>query len=80
MSKVTFDYSKAAPFIQEQEVESMKKLALDAKDLLVSKTGAGNDFIGWLDLPVSYDKKEIERIKTEVPHDDFEISDRKTMI
>ncbi|MBP3604121.1 MAG: glucose-6-phosphate isomerase [Lachnospiraceae bacterium] len=63
MSKVTFDYSKAAPFIQEQEVESMKKLALDAKDLLVSKTGAGNDFLGWIDLPVDYDKEEFARIK-----------------
>ena len=40
MNKVTFDYSKAAPFIKDHEVESMKKLALDAKDLLVSKTGA----------------------------------------
>ena len=63
MNKVTFDYSKAAPFIQEQEVESMKKLALDAKDLLVSKTGAGNDFLGWIDLPVDYDKEEFDRIK-----------------
>lgn len=63
MSKVTFDYSKAAPFIQEHEVESMKKLALDAKDLLVSKTGAGNDFLGWIDLPVDYDKEEFARIK-----------------
>lgn len=34
MSKVTFDYSKAAPFIKDNEVESMKKLALDAKELL----------------------------------------------
>ena len=42
MSKVTFDYSKAAPFIGDNEVESMKKLALDAKELLVSKKGAGN--------------------------------------
>ena len=63
MSKVTFDYSKAAPFIQEQEVESMKKLALDAKELLVSKTGAGNDFLGWIDLPANYDKEEFDRIK-----------------
>ena len=63
MSKVTFDYSKAAPFIQDQEVESMKKLALDAKELLVSKTGAGNDFLGWIDLPVDYDKEEFDRIK-----------------
>ena len=53
MSKVTFDYSKAASFIQEHEVESMKKLALDAKELLVSKQGAGNDFLGWIDLPVN---------------------------
>ena len=55
MSKVTFDYSKAASFIGENEVESMKKLALDAKEVLVSKSGAGNDFLGWIDLPVDYD-------------------------
>ena len=63
MNKVTFDYSKAAPFIKDHEVESMKKLALDAKELLVSKTGAGNDFLGWIDLPVDYDKEEFGRIK-----------------
>ena len=63
MSKVTFDYSKAASFIKDHEVESMKKLALDAKDLLVSKEGAGNDFLGWIDLPVDYDKEEFDRIK-----------------
>lgn len=63
MSKVTFDYSKAATFIKEHEVEQMKKLALDAKEVLVSKTGAGNDFLGWIDLPVDYDKEEFVRIK-----------------
>ena len=63
MSKVTFDYSKAASFIGENEVESMKKLALDAKEVLVNKTGAGNDFLGWIDLPVNYDKEEFVRIK-----------------
>ncbi|MBO4987926.1 MAG: glucose-6-phosphate isomerase [Lachnospiraceae bacterium] len=62
-NKVTFDYSKAAPFVQEQEVELMKKLALDAKEVLVSKSGAGNDFLGWIDLPVDYDKEEFARIK-----------------
>ena len=35
--KVTFDYSKALSFISEHEVDYMKKLAVDAKDLLVSK-------------------------------------------
>ncbi|NBJ91070.1 glucose-6-phosphate isomerase [Parablautia muri] len=63
MKKVTFDYSKAASFIQDHEVESIKKLALDAKEVLVSKEGAGNDFLGWIDLPVDYDKEEFDRIK-----------------
>lgn len=63
MSKVTFDYSKAAPFVSDNEVEMMKKLALDAKEVLVSKTGAGNDFLGWINLPVDYDKEEFARIK-----------------
>ncbi len=63
MAKVTFDYSKTAQFISADEVNSMKKLALDAKETLVSKNGAGNDFLGWIDLPVNYDKKEFDRIK-----------------
>ncbi len=62
-AKVTFDYSKTGAFISEAEVDYMKKLTLDAKDLLVSKTGAGNDFLGWIDLPVDYDKEEFTRIK-----------------
>lgn len=63
MSKITFDYSKAAGFISEEEVGYMKKLVEDAKELLVSKTGAGNDFLGWIDLPVDYDKEEFARIE-----------------
>ncbi len=62
-NKVTFDYSKATSFISNEEVQSMKKLALDAKEVLVSKSGAGNDFLGWVDLPVNYDKEEFARIK-----------------
>ena len=61
--KVTFDYGKAAPFVSDHEVESMKKLTMDAKELLVSRKGAGNDFLGWIDLPVDYDKEEFDRIK-----------------
>ena len=61
--QVTFDYSKAGSFISQEEIGYMKKLTLDAKDVLVSKSGAGNDFLGWIDLPVDYDKEEFERIK-----------------
>lgn len=63
MSKVTFDYSKAAQFVSAHEVENIKKQALEAKEVLVSKSGAGNDFLGWIDLPVDYDKEEFDRIK-----------------
>ena len=63
MAKVTFDYSKAAGFISGHEVESMKKIALQAKDELLGREGAGNDFLGWIDLPVDYDKEEFARIK-----------------
>ena len=62
-SKVTFDYSKATSFVSENEVDLMKKITMDAKETLVSKTGAGNDFLGWIDLPVAYDKEEFARIK-----------------
>ena len=62
-TKVTFDYSKAAPFVADHEVENMKKLVMDAKELLVSKKGPGNDFLGWIDQPIAYDKEEFARIK-----------------
>lgn len=63
MSKITFDYSKAAGFISEEEIGYMSKLTEEAKERLVSGTGAGNDFTGWLDLPKDYDKEEFARIK-----------------
>lgn len=60
---VTFDYSLANKFISEDEVKSMTEIAAAAKETLVSKKGAGNDFLGWIDLPENYDKEEFERIK-----------------
>ena len=63
MEKVSFDYGKAAGFISQEEVGYMEKLVEDARKVLVSKSGAGNDFLGWLDLPVEYDKEEFARIK-----------------
>ncbi len=63
MDKLTFDYSKVSGFVSTEEVENMKKLVMDAKELLLSKEGAGNDFLGWIDLPVDYDKEEFARIK-----------------
>lgn len=63
MEKVTFNYGKTAGIISEEEISYMSSLVEDAKKQLVSKSGAGNDFLGWLDLPVNYDKEEFARIK-----------------
>ena len=61
--ELVFDYSKTAGFIREEEIVNMKKAVLGAKEVLTEKTGAGNDFLGWIDLPVDYDKDEFDRIK-----------------
>lgn len=62
-TQVTFDYSKTSPFISASEIEKMKKQTLDAKETLLNKSGEGSDFLGWIDLPVNYDKEEFARIK-----------------
>ena len=63
MKKVTFDNSAAKAFVSDAELKNMERIALSAKEELVSKTGAGNDFLGWIDLPTKYNKKEFARIK-----------------
>lgn len=63
MGQVSFDYSKTEGYVHAHEVESMKAITESAKELLLSKKGAGNDYLGWIDLPVDYDKDEFERIK-----------------
>ena len=64
MSKVTFDYSAAKGFITETELKMIESIAENAKAELLNKTGAGNDFLGWIDLPANYDKDEFKRIQT----------------
>ncbi|NLZ81073.1 MAG: glucose-6-phosphate isomerase [Clostridiales bacterium] len=63
MVGIKFDYSKATSFISENEIINMSNLAETAKEALVSKIGAGNEFLGWIDLPINYDKEEFLRIK-----------------
>lgn len=63
MAKVTFDYSKATSFISDEEVRNIVSQTEAARDLLLSGKGAGSDFLGWVNLPVDYDKEEFDRIK-----------------
>lgn len=52
-----------AGFVQQREMDNMIPLMDAANQALLNKTGAGNDFLGWLDLPVNYDKEEFARIQ-----------------
>lgn len=59
--KVIDKYAKA--FINDSEISALTASAEDALDTVLNKDGAGNDFLGWVDLPVNYDKEEFARIK-----------------
>ena len=63
MDTLYFCYKNAQKFIGDHEVESIKPAVLDAAKRLKEKTGDGKDFLGWIDLPVNYDKEEFARIK-----------------
>ncbi len=63
MKNISFDRSGTKSFISEEEFSNMKNIVMQSKEQLVAKSGAGNDFLGWIDLPVNYDKEEFARIK-----------------
>lgn len=63
MKKINLDYSKVFKFIDENELQSIKVEVEKAARVLEEKSGKGNDFLGWLDLPINYDKEEFTRIK-----------------
>ncbi|WP_067725688.1 glucose-6-phosphate isomerase [Oceanobacillus damuensis] len=63
MTHVSFTYDKALKFFNEQEVENLSPFVEAAHHMLHEKTGAGSDFLGWIDLPANYDKEEYARIK-----------------
>ena len=50
-------------FVSAHEIEYMATQAEAARELLLSGKGAGNDFLGWVNLPENYDKEEFARIK-----------------
>ena len=60
---ISLDLSKVAPYLAMTEIDYMEDMVKSAHDKLHNGTGAGNDFLGWIDLPVNYDKDEFARIK-----------------
>jgi glucose-6-phosphate isomerase len=63
MRKLTFDLSGNENFFKTQELELMEKQVQLAESELMSGTGAGSDFLGWVSLPRDYDKEEFARIQ-----------------
>ena len=61
MSKLTLDYSKTG--VSAGELDCFKQQGELAHYMLHNGTGAGSDFLGWIDLPVNYDKEEFARIQ-----------------
>jgi glucose-6-phosphate isomerase len=64
MSKtVKFDYSKALTFVGQHEIDYLAEPVRLAHEQLHNGTGAGSDYLGWIDLPTNYDKEEFARIQ-----------------
>ncbi|OBY78675.1 glucose-6-phosphate isomerase [Paenibacillus sp. KS1] len=61
--KVHFDYSKALAFVSQHEIDYFKEPIRLAHKQLHNKSGAGSDYLGWIDLPSAYDKEEFARIQ-----------------
>lgn len=63
MKQLTFEFSHAMPFVNAHEVDNLAEEVYLAHQRLHQKTGAGRDFLGWVELPSQYDRQEYERIK-----------------
>ena len=58
-----FNSSYAKDFIKENDLKGLEAQVAAAHETVNAKSGLGNDFLGWVDLPVNYDKEEFSRIK-----------------
>ena len=63
MNGIRLDHKKALGFVSEHEIAYFAPQIEAAHTMLHEKNGPGNDFLGWVDLPVNYDKDEFARIE-----------------
>ena len=63
MKTLIFDSTHAHSFLQEHEIQFLADQIEAAARLLERKSGPGNDFLGWLDLPLDYNRLEFEKIQ-----------------
>ena len=60
---ISFNEKYVKPFVGEQELDNISEMVYTADNMLRNKTGAGSDFLGWVDLPDNYDREEFAKIK-----------------
>lgn len=60
---VQFNSKFSEAVVSAQDIKAMEPKAVAALETLHNKSGAGSDFLGWVDLPENYDKEEFARIK-----------------
>lgn len=60
---ISFSYSYAKDFLRENDLKGLEAQVKAAHSTVNEKSGLGNDFLGWVSLPVDYDKEEFARIK-----------------
>lgn len=75
MSHITLDISNVRDYLDIQEIEQLAPFIEEAHKMVHNKTGAGNEYLGWVDQPLNYDREELARIKSSVDkiHSDSDV-------
>lgn len=60
---IRFNEKYLKSFVNEEELDNISEMLHTADNMLRNKTGAGNAFLGWVDLPENYNREEFEKIK-----------------
>ena len=60
---VKVDVKGCSTFVDQAKYSEYVQKAFDAFDVLKNETGAGNDFLGWVNLPEEFDREEFSRLK-----------------
>lgn len=60
---IRFNEKYLKSFVNEEELDNISEMLYTADNMLRNKTGAGNAFLGWVDLPENYNREEFEKIK-----------------
>ena len=60
---IKVDLTSISDFVSQEALDAMAPRVAEAHQTLEAGTGAGNDFLGWRELPANYDKEEFARIK-----------------